>query len=51
MRHAVMNLMTACILFLILYKNQSPIAHVILRIIRKYWQKFKRSILISKVVV
>ncbi|CAO3617256.1 unnamed protein product [Mucor hiemalis] len=40
-KHALMNLVTATVLFIILYKNDSPISQVIIRIIQKYLQKLK----------
>lgn len=40
-KHALMNLVTATVLFIILYKNDSPISQVIIRLVRKYLQKLK----------
>ncbi|KAI7890627.1 uncharacterized protein EV154DRAFT_421807 [Mucor mucedo] len=50
-KHAILNLMTGSILFLVLYKTKSPIAHVIIQMIGRFWQRFKLYILMSKAVV
>ncbi|KAI9357475.1 acyl CoA binding protein-domain-containing protein [Pilaira anomala] len=51
LKHASMNLLTTLVLFLVLYKSQSPIAKAVMAIIQKYWDKFKLYILISKILV
>ncbi|KAI8972766.1 hypothetical protein BDB01DRAFT_457846 [Pilobolus umbonatus] len=47
MKHALMNLMTATVLFLFLYKNDSPVAHVIL----DYWKKTKLQHWITRLLL
>lgn len=50
-KYAGVNLMTALILFFILYKSGSPVAYAILKQSNKMWQSFKLRVLISNVVV
>ncbi|KAI8647660.1 hypothetical protein BD408DRAFT_378518 [Parasitella parasitica] len=51
-KHAIMNLMTASILLLFLYKKKSPIAHAILGVIQRILTKFKlKRLLINKIVI
>ncbi|KAI8967020.1 acyl CoA binding protein-domain-containing protein [Mycotypha africana] len=51
LKYAGVNIMTAFILFFILYKSDSPIAFAILRQAQKFWRSFKLRVLISNVVV
>ncbi|KAL7308917.1 hypothetical protein PS15m_011056 [Mucor circinelloides] len=50
-KYAGVNLMSAFILFFILYKANSPIAFAILKQSNKFWQSFRLRVLISNVVV
>ncbi|GAN00614.1 acyl--binding protein [Mucor ambiguus] len=50
-KYAGVNLMTAFILFFILYKTNSPIAFAILKQSSRFWQSFRVRVLISNVVV
>ncbi|KAL9544023.1 hypothetical protein MBANPS3_007840 [Mucor bainieri] len=50
-KYAGVNLMTAFILFFILYKTNSPIAFAILKQSSRFWQSFRLRVLISNVVV
>ncbi|KAI8890437.1 ACBP-domain-containing protein [Backusella circina FSU 941] len=50
LRHAFMNLATAVLLFILLYKNNSPIAHVIIKVILRMWQRIKLRLMISSLL-
>lgn len=51
-KHAIMNLITASILLLFLYKNKSPVAHAILGVIQDILKKFKLGrLLLNKFVI
>ncbi|KAI8993447.1 acyl CoA binding protein-domain-containing protein [Pilobolus umbonatus] len=51
LKYAGVNLLTALILFLFLYKNGSPIAYAILKQSGRFWKTFKLKVLISNTVV
>ncbi|KAG0170244.1 hypothetical protein DFQ28_004681 [Apophysomyces sp. BC1034] len=49
-KHAAIHLLTAFILFLVLYQRGSPVAYVILGQVHKYWLRIKLRLRISKPV-
>ncbi|KAI8143285.1 hypothetical protein BJV82DRAFT_612200 [Fennellomyces sp. T-0311] len=50
-KHAAINLLMATLLFLALYKQQSPVAYMILGQITKYWRRTRLRLTISKILV
>ncbi|KAL0092026.1 hypothetical protein J3Q64DRAFT_1696157 [Phycomyces blakesleeanus] len=50
-KHAAVNLLTTLVLFVVLYRSGSPVAHAITGHMFRVWQRLKLQILFTKVVV